>query len=65
MNLSNKKAVSVGPPEASGWNWAEKKGLWVWMIPSLERSLAFKKRGLKSEGRELVSTANPWFWGVM
>ncbi len=34
MNRSKRKAVSVGPPEASGWNCVEKKGFSLCFIPS-------------------------------
>ena len=64
-NMSNRKAVSRGPPCASGWNCTLKKGRCVWMMPSLELSLALMKKGFHPAGREALSTAYPWFCGVM
>eukprot|EP00001_Collodictyon_triciliatum_P070233 12452_3 len=59
----SKRSVSVGPPLASGWNWTLKKGFLMW-IPSLLPSLALTK-GFQPSGRDVVSTAKPWFCGVM
>lgn len=42
-----------------------KIGLVLWIIPSLDLSLALVNRTDQSFGRKLVSTAKPWFWDVM
>ena len=33
INLSNRNSVSHGPGVDSGWNWTEKNGKLVWIIP--------------------------------
>ena len=63
--ISNKNSVSVGPPQCSGWNWAVKYGLDVWMIPSLVLSLMLTKSSSHSEGSFCPSRAKPWFWAVI
>lgn len=58
MNPSNMKAVSMGPPAASGWNCTADQGLAWWMMPSLVLSLAFVNRVFHPSGKEDGSTAN-------
>jgi hypothetical protein len=62
-NISKRKAVSVGPPQASGWNCTEKKGLDVCTTPSLEKSLALRKNVFHSAGSDAPSTAKLFLWG--
>jgi hypothetical protein len=56
-NMVNRKAVSSGPPCASGWNCTLKKGRCVWMMPSLLLSLALMKKGFQCGGSVLESMA--------
>ena len=65
MNVSKRNSVSLGPLDASGWNWAEKKGFVLWRMPSLVPSFMFMNSGSQSDGRESESTAKPWFCDVM
>ena len=57
--MSNTNSVSVGPPHASGWNWVEKNGLVLCLMPSLVPSFMFTKYGSQSALSEVVSTAKP------
>ena len=47
-NSLKRKAVSVGPDAASGWNWTENHGFVRWRIPSLEPSFIFINQGIHS-----------------
>ena len=62
INPSNRKAVSMGPPAASGWNCTEDQGLVWWMMPSLVLSLALVKRVFQPSGSVEGSTANLRVW---
>ena len=64
-NWSKKWMVSVGPGMASGWNWQEKKGFVLCLMPSTLPSLALRSQTFQSFGRVFSSTAKPWFWLVM
>ena len=50
---------------ASGWNWQEKKGFVLCLMPSTLPSLALRSQTFQSFGRVFSSTAKPWFWLVM
>ena len=65
MNSSKRNSVSTGPLEASGWNWAEKKGRDLWRMPSLVPSFILTKSGSHSGLSVEASTAKPWFYDVM
>ena len=57
--------MSVGPGEASGWNWTPKTGRRLWRMPSFVPSLALRNQAAQPRGRLAVSTAKPWFWLVI
>ncbi len=54
---SKRNAVSVGPGQASGWNWTPAKGFRPWRTPSFVPSLAFVNQGRQPRGSVRVSTA--------
>ena len=56
-NSSNIHSVSVGPLQASGWNWALNQGKVLWRMPSLEPSFMFTNSGSQSSGKVDASTA--------
>lgn len=58
MKLSKRKAVSMGPPAASGWNCTEDHGSVWWITPSLVLSLALLNRVFQPSGSVAGSTAN-------
>ena len=54
---SNMNVVSVGPLQASGWNWEENHGLVLWRTPSFDPSFMLIYSGSQSAGNVLLSTA--------
>ena len=64
-NRSKRNSVSVGPGQASGWNWTPNTGLRLWRMPSFVPSFAFLNQEVQPRGRLSGSTAKPWFWLVM
>ena len=54
---SNMNVVSVGPLQASGWNWEENHGLVLWRTPSFDPSFMLIYNGSQSAGNVLLSTA--------